>query len=233
MVAQTLVKFMPDEPTKTEGNLSPTGESGMVRPPDNGVSPGKSSWGIKGITARILPQKKPVGRPRKEVVDVRNGLAPIKIKEPTVAPPKPDEMEERRRELENLLKEILVGTTNDAADHRFAILKKSGDIDLAKTLSDKKRLSKNESDVFSKMAVRLAEKYIGNGWEYSEEIMCSAMVLHYFLRNREGDRMVKEIKAEHEKRVEVQSPAPSNPGHDRNGKNGAVFTVRSTAPSTA
>jgi hypothetical protein len=105
-----------------------------------------------------------------------------------------DEVEGLRRDLEDLLKELILLTTEDWADERLKQLQNAGETPAtAKFFSDKLRLTATEKKMFGKMVSRIYAKYLGVDFAYSDEIFTAALAIGYYLRNREGNAMIKKI----------------------------------------
>jgi hypothetical protein len=138
------------------------------------------------------------------------------------------ELEVERRDFEALIKELLVATTDEWAEHRFQILKGLSDAQLARALADKAKLSEIEKKYFSKIIVRLYDKYVGLGF-YTDEMMGAVLVCQYILRNLEPMRVCLEIKNGNAKQPPIQRTTNPDPGHDRPGQNNGGLKVDTSA----
>lgn len=222
---------MSDDPTKAPGDIGETISNGMAGVKVVDLSGFKSTGGNFNDRPGSTSKKK--GKPGPKPKNYRGDRPGDSGQNQGAAGPSldDDEMAANRAELEALLRELLVSTTDDWADYRFTLFRKIADDELARMLADKKRLTDTEKKLFPKMVVRLCEKYVGGGFEYSDEIMTTAMVINYFLRNREGDKLEKEARGpKTDKRSGVQSTPVSDPGDIGHGKNGTGRQI-SLAPS--
>lgn len=182
-------------------------------------SPGPTAPTSPGTAGKT---KAPIGRPRKD--GTPSGTSSTKSTPPPL--PKKEEVERQidRRDFEILLVELLSSVTEDLAAYRFKILTRVHTENIAKEQADKALLTPMEKKYFSKMVVRLYEKYVSENFEYSDEMMTAALVARYFLRNREPARLTAEIlgtsnaKSNDPSGLGLRRPTVVNFGDNGNGK---------------
>jgi hypothetical protein len=123
--------------------------------------------------------------------------------------PEPVEDETLRDEFQASLVAILEATGNEIADYRYKVLVVRYGREIAKEASDTARLSEPEKKMIGGMAVRLWKKYVGLGFEYTDEMMLSLILLKIGLRNIEPHRLMVEATST---RTEPIKPKPPENG---------------------
>lgn len=241
-----------DDISPTTGIVTPTKKPGMV---------GKIINSLGGQTSGTAPIRNGPGRPAssrdqgpmrpkaEEIYARLPGKDNTKKSGPPPLPSQDDlDREAERKDFEVLITELLVATTDDLADSRFQKLKPLVQPEkLARELADKARLTNTEKKHFSKIVVRLWEKYVDAGFSYSEEMMATVLVISYFLRNREASKIIHEHRVKSEpspippppitggfaigsNRSGLQGPAGVGPGHNGNGEEHTGISIHSSAP---